>query len=339
MADAAEGAARSLDIPMTKVWMCSGLKNSRESHLAVDGMEVEMDEPFILAGGELMYPHDTSLGADAGEIINCACSCGYRPKGSSSRPSAEPQAAPSPAEPAPKTPEQIREERIGEIMKEKPSDLTEEVRRKLAENDLECEKLLGITKGEPMSIDDADTGHSNPNWKTLVGYTSNCSTCSPTFMMRTRGFDVTAGPTTNAKVRELSYGTNWVDKWQNADGTKVAPHTLLDWARGKRYEYEKITAKRYMEFVQEYTKTPGIYEMSIGWKGSKYNGHSFIIYRRPDGKLLAVDGQSGEYSEELLRDYLSRGKQMNNPPCRGIVRIDDKLFNTDYLGIFAKGSK
>ena len=80
MADAAEGAARSLDIPMTKVWMCSGLKNSRESHLAVDGMEVEMDEPFILAGGELMYPHDTSLGADAGEIINCACSCGYRPK-------------------------------------------------------------------------------------------------------------------------------------------------------------------------------------------------------------------------------------------------------------------
>lgn len=80
MADAADGAARSLDIGMTKVWMTSGLANTRESHLAVDGVEVDADEPFVLPGGMLMYPHDTSMGADGAEIINCACACDYRPK-------------------------------------------------------------------------------------------------------------------------------------------------------------------------------------------------------------------------------------------------------------------
>lgn len=79
-AEAANDAARTLTISFTKQWCISGLGNTRESHEAVDGEIVDQDEPFILPGGALMYPHDTSLGADAGEIINCACACIRRPK-------------------------------------------------------------------------------------------------------------------------------------------------------------------------------------------------------------------------------------------------------------------
>ena len=75
MADAAAGAASTLDVRFTKTWATSGLSNTRESHLVMDGVTVAEDEPFELEGGLVMYPHDTSMGADAAEIINCACSC------------------------------------------------------------------------------------------------------------------------------------------------------------------------------------------------------------------------------------------------------------------------
>lgn len=80
MADAAHVASQTLDVAYTKQWCISGLGNTRDSHEIMDGIEVDQDEPFVLAGGRLLYPHDDSLGAAAAEIINCACSCIRRPK-------------------------------------------------------------------------------------------------------------------------------------------------------------------------------------------------------------------------------------------------------------------
>lgn len=80
MADAANIAAKTLDVGFTKQWCISGLGNTRDTHQAMDGYEVDESEPFELPGGSLMYPHDCGLGADAAEIINCACCCIRRPK-------------------------------------------------------------------------------------------------------------------------------------------------------------------------------------------------------------------------------------------------------------------
>ena len=80
MADAADSAAKTLDIGFTKQWCISGLGNTRDTHELMDGVEVDQYDPFVLPGGNLMYPHDTSLGASAAEIINCACACIRRPK-------------------------------------------------------------------------------------------------------------------------------------------------------------------------------------------------------------------------------------------------------------------
>ena len=70
---AGDVAARTLDGKYTKQWSISGLGNSRETHIEVDGVVVGQDEPFKVGRSYLMYPHDTSMGAEAGEIINCAC--------------------------------------------------------------------------------------------------------------------------------------------------------------------------------------------------------------------------------------------------------------------------
>lgn len=80
MAEAADTAAKTLDVQFTKQWCISGLGNTRASHELMDGVEVDENEPFSLPGGFLMYPHDESMGADASEIINCACACIRRPK-------------------------------------------------------------------------------------------------------------------------------------------------------------------------------------------------------------------------------------------------------------------
>lgn len=80
MAEAENEAAKTLGIHYTKQWTISGLGNTRASHELMDGVIVDEDEPFVLPGGMMMYPHDGSLGADASEIINCACDCLRRPK-------------------------------------------------------------------------------------------------------------------------------------------------------------------------------------------------------------------------------------------------------------------
>lgn len=79
LADAGNIAAQTLDIRFSKQWCTSGLGNTRDTHLAMDGVIVEDWEPFELADCHMMYPHDSSMGAPGGEIINCACDCIRRP--------------------------------------------------------------------------------------------------------------------------------------------------------------------------------------------------------------------------------------------------------------------
>lgn len=58
-----------------RVWDSAGDDGrTRKSHLAMEGQEVGIDEPFRTPGGELlMFPGDTSLGASAEETVNCRC--------------------------------------------------------------------------------------------------------------------------------------------------------------------------------------------------------------------------------------------------------------------------
>lgn len=56
-----------------KKWNAAGDSSTRDSHIAVSGTVVKSGEFFRLAGGDLRFPGDTSLGAGAEEIVNCRC--------------------------------------------------------------------------------------------------------------------------------------------------------------------------------------------------------------------------------------------------------------------------
>lgn len=79
MAEAGSIAADTLDVGFTKQWCIAGIR-TRESHLVLDGEEIDQDDLFIVGDSRMRWPHDTSLGASAGEIINCACDVIRRPK-------------------------------------------------------------------------------------------------------------------------------------------------------------------------------------------------------------------------------------------------------------------
>jgi hypothetical protein len=60
-----------------KGWLCSFLELSREAHIEADGRysddPIPLDDPFSVGGEQMMEPLDDSLGATAGNIINCKC--------------------------------------------------------------------------------------------------------------------------------------------------------------------------------------------------------------------------------------------------------------------------
>ena len=209
----------------------------------------------------------------------------------------------------------------------------------------ELEKKLGILKGRPMSWKRADQQNANPGYVQYVdnGYQNNCPACSPSYMMRLLGFNVTADNVyTNSLIDYLTHGVQCWEKWLNKDGTQATWVQLNEWKNARKYK--EMTTLRYKEFINDVCKEEGVYEMTIGW--SSGGGHSTIIQRFADGSLKRVDAQVycskyynineetnllrlcqyGEAHEKGIKGFINR--------CYGIMRIDDKLFNTKFAKIF-----
>lgn len=255
--------------------------------------------------------------------------------------------------------------RLEEMMKEMPDHFTPDEKSAIARDNLEIEKALGITKGKPMTVEDADKQSANPNYvpeyildpkgiyKDKYGNTYrlnkeydrtkhrpfgiNCQTCAPAYSLRLRGFNVTAKANTKgSKLEHLSQGYNCWKVWRNLDGTPAKHTSTNDWMIGKKYK--KMTPKRYLEFFDEVCKDEGVYELSIGWK--KGGGHATILQRFKDGsqKYIEPQADNSKGSGYEFKDikYLAENGAANNHGCRGIMRIDNKSFNTDFIDIFDK---
>lgn len=60
-----------------KQWISMRDKRVRETHSKVDAVTKRIYEPFLVGESLMMYPKDTSMGADASEIVNCRCIAQY----------------------------------------------------------------------------------------------------------------------------------------------------------------------------------------------------------------------------------------------------------------------
>ena len=67
--------AEAMGIKVKKKWLSAHDNRVRDAHADLDGMEVDVDEPFHNELGDIMYPGDPT--ADPGNIYNCRCTLIY----------------------------------------------------------------------------------------------------------------------------------------------------------------------------------------------------------------------------------------------------------------------
>lgn len=174
----------------------------------------------------------------------------------------------------------------------------------------------------------------NPKYK--HEYSINCATCAIAYVLRLRGFPITAkGNIKGTKNEDISkMGIRYFNLWKNADGSAVSPITTKSWAREKRVQ--KMTSDQYRSFFEETCKEKGVYILTLAWAAG--GGHATILQRDDDG-LHFIEPQvyQQEYTSDGRRsidDLLSRKLHEDPLSYSAILRVDDKLFDEKYADLF-----
>lgn len=246
-----------------------------------------------------------------------------------------------------RTPEQVNEIKLRawdrQLQRRYPN-IGKAERKAITQSWLQIEQELGIKKGAMMSIEQADKQSANPRYqpmyidgkknpKYMEGYATNCQTCSPAYMLRLQGFDVTAKERTKGSLMDyLAYQRSF-EAWTNYDGTPAVPTLQKDWLHSKGYKL--MTSKRWKEYFLDTCQDEGVYLLTIGWK--RGGGHATILQRTKDG-LFYVEPQVYSEKQGALRSISELCFNGDSKPIstRGILRIDNKLFNPKFLSIFNK---
>lgn len=214
--------------------------------------------------------------------------------------------------------------RINEMIAEMPDNLTLEEKTDIACNNLKIEKALGVTKGKPMTYEQANKGKENPKFGKEEGYRVNCQTCTVTHMLRRLGFDIEAKP----NIRQSAYnemakqGITWEERFLNRDGTKPDYDYTYKWQVRKGYQV--MNANRLKEYFREKFREDGIYEIYCAWKGG--SAHVFCA-EVTEGKTRFFDPQTGKDDASNYIQSMKAGRV-------GVIRIDNKLVNPKIMGLF-----
>jgi len=227
----------------------------------------------------------------------------------------------------------LTEKRVNNIpIKNNNSYLTPKEEKAIAQNNVEIENKIGIKKGNPMSIEDADRQKANPKVKEK-GYTSNCSACTAAYILRKRGFNVTAAPYKSSNkniVRKIAFFENWPDKWRTIDGQKPKIITIVEWM--KQNNYKQLNAQKIKEFIEAVCTTNGTYEIGLPLKTM---GH-YTIIEKTDNGIMWIDPQFdivNKYDITLLYKNIRQIRQNTPFEYCGVLRVDNLVFNTKYTDI------
>lgn len=261
----------------------------------------------------------------------------------------------------PKTPAQKKAEWETDLQTQgNHGHLTQDECTAIAQNMVDIEQALGVAKGDFMTYEQADKQSANPKYVPYIikdangkriknlnyiksrdePYTENCQTCAPAYLLRLRGFDITAKPYTKGSKSNI-LGRDIFAVWVNVDGTQVTPIKTRDWMLNNGHK--RMSESLYLDYFNEVCKEVGVYEIGLNFKGG--GGHATILQRFPDGTLKYIEPQRDNskgniYGERDLSYLASKGtrdiKLINFDDDCAILRIDNKVFDINFLSIFAK---
>lgn len=158
----------------------------------------------------------------------------------------------------------------------------------------------------------------------------------PAYALRLLGFDVKAKGRVagSGTLNDSVAGNRSFEMWKNIDGTAATPTLTLEWMMRKGYK--KMSEKRYREFLEESCKEKGVYILTIGWRGG--GGHATVLQRFEDGTLSYIEPQAFDSLQGARRSIDELCEKGAATPFykRGVMRVDNKLFDTDFLSLFDK---
>ena len=259
--------------------------------------------------------------------------------------------------------EEQKAKRVAELRAQLPDNLTDAEKDAKALNNYEMAEMLGVKVGKPMKVEEADKQSANPKhvlkflpdpkgsyWDKATGerfklnpdyketrdkpFSINCQTCAPAYALRLMGFDVKAKGKTAGSLSDYLSKQHSFEAWKNPDGTECTPTLTYDWMVSKKYK--TMTEKRYREYFNECCKEEGVYILTIGWRGG--GGHATILQRMKDGTLAYIEPQEYDEKKGAARsiDELCKSGATRPITTRGILRVDNKIFNTKFISIFDK---
>lgn len=294
--------AEQMGIVFEKVWIATHDGRVRDTHAALDHVTCKNGELF--ANG-CEFPGDWR--GPASEVYNCRCTIASNIIGFNKM---EYQTTVTPSDQPDNSQTQT---------KAKSKSKTKEKSKN---------KIAGVEAGEPMTFEEADTLHTNPNYGD-IGYDINCQSVVPTFEARMRGYNVIAKSNyRNAAAKALSRNTNliWIDP-----ETGTHPEYIQD--------PRLRSAEQYLPFVKDTIKQGERYSIEFGWAGRGNSGHIVNIDRNEDGKLRIHDNQRGkgekaewlgddevlEYLKKMKYETVYRGKTYSVVPK--LLRLDNMEFD------------
>lgn len=252
--------------------------------------------------------------------------------------------------------------KVYEMMQVAPRNMSFQDKTKFAENYIELEKKLNFKKGKKMSVQNADKQNANPKYakeyipdpkgnyvKKSTGerfrknpdydvqYTINCATCAAAYALRLLGFDVKAkgNPKQDGNRNTWLSKSHSFDIWNNPDGTPASPSHYSDWMQKKGIE--TMSAADYKSFFEEECKEQGVYIVTVTWVGNG-GGHATVLHRDADGKLYYIEPQVFDSNKTTdgrrsIDDLVNR-MAPKQPSQKGVMRVDNKIFNVDYADLF-----
>lgn len=225
-----------------------------------------------------------------------------------------------------------------------PDSISMDERLKLAEYTTVIAQKLNMPINAPMSIEQADMQSANPHFNDSDDYKINCATVAAVYALRLQGLNLTAKP--KNKLNKLNV---WLSEgnsfkiWKNVDGTDAMPLTYKDWMKSHTIDKKtitKMTPSLYKRFIEDNTKEEGVYIITVGWKTG--GGHATIIQRWRDekGELQLSYIEPQVYDKKIgvkqSIDKLVANLDEDPSPTRGIMRVDNKKFDTRYVSLFEK---
>lgn len=199
----------------------------------------------------------------------------------------------------------------------------------------EITQIAGVSKGKPMSFDEADNGRVNPNYGNHdvpgISFSQNCQSCVVCYQLRKNGFNV------KTKGIPVKKNGDVVESGKMYELAQAPEKAWIDPKTGAAPEVNKCdatTPSKAYKWLDKSIEEGGTYSFRVIWKGAK-SGH-IVIAHRIDGALTVYDPQTNKvYDDEtaivdrFFNECILRTQKEHRKPY--LFRTDNLDANPDFV--------